>query len=201
MKIFKRKYTFASVVAFCFSVYSGQICAHPDDLSVRRLEQMGIAPSGAVLVQYAAQGDLAVVTLLLEAGVSPMDPERIRKVTALHNASSQGHIHIVKYLIARGVNIDAQDWNGVTPLIAACTTGQIEIVKLLLKYKASVDIVPLKAPTALIAAIQAGRLDIVQVLLVAGATPSLADSFGTTPMEAALTANQAAIVGQLKANQ
>ncbi|CAG8567763.1 11687_t:CDS:2, partial [Dentiscutata heterogama] len=53
--------------------------------------------------------------------------------TALHNASSQGHIMIVRYLLENtSANVDVKSNKGHTPLMNAASKGHISVVKYLL---------------------------------------------------------------------
>ncbi|CAG8502147.1 2563_t:CDS:2 [Dentiscutata erythropus] len=53
--------------------------------------------------------------------------------TALHNASSQGHLLIVKYLIENAdANVDVKSNKGHTPLMNAASKGHLSVVKYLL---------------------------------------------------------------------
>lgn len=53
----------------------------------------------------------------------------------LFNALTSNDIELVKELLAKGVDVNAQDEDGYTPLIIACRKGRTEIIKLLLKHK------------------------------------------------------------------
>ncbi|KAF2962645.1 hypothetical protein GQX73_g10928 [Xylaria multiplex] len=52
--------------------------------------------------------------------------------TALHYATANGHIPIVKLLLSYGAAVDPQDKDGITPLILAAEAGATETLKLLL---------------------------------------------------------------------
>lgn len=158
--------------------------------AVEQLIKIGIEITPERLTQYAAQGDLTTVSLLIDAGLPVNSADPIRKVTALHNASAQGHLRMVVRLLELGANIDARDWHGVTPLIAAVYAEKLSIVQQLLKNGANVNVVPEKAPTALIAAIQTGNLAIVNMLLDANARPDMSDGVSQTPLSAARLAQR-----------
>jgi len=176
----------------CTSLFAQQVPP------LSRLAQLGIDPSPASLVQYAAQGDLVTLDMLLEAGVAPNSVEPRRRVTALHSAAAQGHGRIVQRLLALGVNVNAQDVRGVTPLVAAVSAGHLQVVRTLLRAGAHPDVVPAAAPTALVVAVQAGNPQVVNELLAADANPALADAFGTTPVTAARRANRPGLVAALE---
>lgn len=164
-----------------------------------RLAATGVEVDVARLVQFAASGDVATVELLLAAGLKADAAEPLRKVTALHNASAQGHRRLVERLLERGANVDAPDWTGATPLIHAAYAGQVTAAGALLEAGAGVDVVPASGPTALIAAIQSGKVELVQRLLAKGADPSLASAHGDTPLEAARRRALAPVEAMLQA--
>lgn len=60
-----------------------------------------------------------------------------RKHTALSEASSQGHIDIVKYLLENGADPNSQSDTGRSPLWRAAFNGHIEVVKILLEAGAN----------------------------------------------------------------
>ncbi|TDR33397.1 ankyrin repeat protein, partial [Tahibacter aquaticus] len=85
----------------------------------RQLQQMNVEISVDKLVQYAAEGDLSTIELLLSAGVPIKGADGVHGATALHNAAAQGHRRVLDALIKAGAPLDAVDGNGVTPLMAA----------------------------------------------------------------------------------
>lgn len=176
----------------------GSLSAQPVVAPLARLAQLGIDPSPASLVQYAAQGDLVTLDMLLAAGIAAGSVEPGRRVTALHTAAAQGHGRIVERLLALGVDVNAQDVRGVTPLVAAVSAGHLHAVRMLLRAGARVDVVPAYAPTALVVAVQAGNPQVVNELIAAGANPALADAFGTAPVDAARRANRLSLLPALE---
>ena len=65
-------------------------------------------------------------------------------MTPLHCASQIGDLEIVKHLLERGANIEAQDQDGVTPLHCASYIGHLEIVKHLLERGANTSTLGIK---------------------------------------------------------
>lgn len=167
--------------------------------ALAQLQSTGIGANPARLVQYAALGDWATVSLLLDAGLKVNDREPRRQVTALHNAAAQGHARLAQRLLDLGADVKAQDWHGVTPLIAAVAGGHTKLVTMLLAKGSDVNVVPAAAPTALLCAVQRGDLPMVELLLKAGAKADLADVFGQSPLAAARLSAQAGLEARIQA--
>ena len=55
-----------------------------------------------------------------------------KNVVQLHMASRLGNLACVKFLLAQGLDPNAQDGRGWTPLMEAAVRGQEEVVELLL---------------------------------------------------------------------
>ncbi|CAK4372692.1 unnamed protein product, partial [Aphanomyces euteiches] len=60
--------------------------------------------------------------------------------TALHFASSNGHMNIVKYLIGKGASVNSRDNNGQTPLHLASKNGFLDVINYLLDNDAAIDL-------------------------------------------------------------
>ena len=76
--------------------------------------------------------------------------------TSLYIASQNGHLDVVRELLARGANIEAADNDGVTPLIIASLFGCVDVVRALLAAGANKHHVDNDGTTATSAA---GRAD------------------------------------------
>jgi glutaminase len=96
-----------------------------------RLKKNQTRIEGVVNVCWAAsQGDLAEAQKLAARGVD-LDGADYDGRTALHLAASEGHAHVVAYLIAQGVNPSPVDRWGGTPLIDARRNNHEAVITLL----------------------------------------------------------------------
>lgn len=91
------------------------------------------------------------------------------KSTSLHHACKKGDILFVKFLIKKGVNLNAQDRYGVTPLSIACINGSTAIVNLLIENNADLNIVDHFKISPLLLAVAHRRTTIIELLKKRGA--------------------------------
>jgi ankyrin repeat protein len=90
--------------------------------------------------------------------------------TALHAASSEGHLDVVQALLENGVDVSAKTKDGWTALHVASSEGHLDVVQALLLAKGvDIDAKTNDGNTALEAASSNGRRDIVEELLEKGA--------------------------------
>lgn len=75
-------------------------------------------------------GDLAAVTLLLDAGAD-VNAKQESGRTPLHEAASFGNIEIVKLLLSRRAKTDELDDSGLTALDVAKLSGHADVVNYL----------------------------------------------------------------------
>lgn len=93
----------------------------------RLLPQSGADPQvqddyGSTPLHVAAwNGQLGMVRLLLEGGVSPNVVNNKNGWTSLHAAARNGWLEIVKLLLEQGANVDATDFEGKTLLSQVLT--------------------------------------------------------------------------------
>ena len=107
--------------------------------------------------------------------------------TALMKASSQGHLDILKALIAAGADKDKDNDYGETPLTRAAMHGHVECMKALLAVKTDVNKADNDGWTPLICASFIGHVEIVKLLLAAGAKKDKITTSGDTYGDTALT--------------
>ena len=165
------------------------------------LRMREIEVNAASLVQYAGQGDWTTVQLLVQAGVSVIEPESVKGQTALHAAAAQGHDRMASEMLRLGIKPDAQDTCGSTPIINAAYAGRSSMVSLLLQNLGSLQVnhVAKCGLTPLIAAVLSGDARTVRVLLDANADTRLSDVHGITPVMAAQRKKRDDIVNLLTA--
>jgi len=83
----------------------------------------------------------------------------------LHKAALCGRMDCVKFLLTRGVDINAQGCSCRTPLVCAANEGHTEIVALLLNSGALIEIEDTLDETALHKAATIGNVDLLRLLL------------------------------------
>jgi ankyrin repeat protein len=95
------------------------------------------------LSDAAAKGDIVKVQNLLKKGNNVNDKDKRKPyATALHWAARDGHIEVVKTLLAAGADVNARDFYKETPLYYAIdgkSTNSLEITKLLIDKGADVN--------------------------------------------------------------
>ncbi|KAL8966969.1 MAG: hypothetical protein Q9183_003130, partial [Haloplaca sp. 2 TL-2023] len=96
-------------------------------------DQMG----GTALLRAIDAGQTLVAEILAEADGTDIAVTDDDRRTFLHGAAVNGHVDIVRLLIDKGLNKDAQDQHGRTPLHDGCRNGTVEVVKELLKAGAN----------------------------------------------------------------
>ena len=94
------------------------------------------------------------------------------------NASQQGHLDVVRELLARGADANARSNGGFTALHQASWKGHAEVVRELLARGAAVNARANNGRTPLISACGAGHLAAATLLLDAGADLALLTNAG-----------------------
>jgi len=90
-----------------------------------------ISSGDPILVESAGQGNLEVVTLLVENNAI-IDAVNSDDWTALHKASYNGHIAVVAYLLDHGADIHHTNNMGQTTILLAARRGFAELVQFLI---------------------------------------------------------------------
>ena len=103
--------------------------------------------------------------------------------TALHIVVARRDATWIRFLAAKGANVNLRNSKGVTPLTLASNLGFVEGVELLVKLGARVDEASSTGETALIAAVHRKDAAMARVLLKAGADPKRADNSGRSALD------------------
>ena len=112
-----------------------------------------------------------------------IDSESIDNWTALHLATSAGHLKIMEKLIDSGANIEAETTLKRTPLHIAAIRGNIEAVRTLVMKSAKVNAQDDDDNTPLHIASERGFGEIVEFLLINNADPKRLNSYRKTPID------------------
>lgn len=113
--------------------------------------------------------------------------------TTLLYAVEDARLDIVEELIARGVNLEAQDARGYTALILAAFRGRIPILRLLIQSGANVNGRDRHGNSVLLFAAQHGEREIVKLLVEAGADPNVRGHNGYTALKVARLTDHAEV--------
>jgi ankyrin repeat protein len=116
------------------------------------------------LAAAAAQGDLATLRRLLDAGV-PVDGRDGRGRTALLLATHANRIDAARLLIERGADVNAKDDMQDSPFLYAGAEGRLEILRMTLAAGADLKSTNRYGGTALIPAAHHGHVQVVRELL------------------------------------
>ncbi len=82
------------------------------------LAALGIAYTEEAFFSAALNGDLTVVKLFVEAGMSVNTADN-DGFTALHGAALEGRLSVVRYLVEQGADVNARSYGFTTDLIWA----------------------------------------------------------------------------------
>ena len=133
--------------------------------------------------EAAEKGDLADVKRHLQRGVK-VNARDENGSTPLMSAVMCDHLDVVKYLVAKGADVNAKSSNnGTTPLMSAAMRDLLDMVKYLIANGADVNAKDSEGTTPLMLAATWGHLlDVVEFLVSNGADVNAKDSKGTTPL-------------------
>ncbi|MEM6550736.1 MAG: ankyrin repeat domain-containing protein [Planctomycetota bacterium] len=119
-------------------------------------------------------GNLEGIRSALDAGVSMDGRSPLGEDSALAEASTAGHVEIVRLLLERGAKPNSRKTYDI-PLVTAAREGYLDIVDLLIHHGAKLDAREEGYVTALMEAAGFGHRAVVERLLEAGAKPRLED--------------------------
>ena len=134
------------------------------------------------LFDSAKHGDVTTLIRLLDGGA---DINQKDNMTALHVASMNDRLNIVKVLIQRGADVNCRTGSGSTPLMLASRYGYLDIVKELLSNGANINLLNNNSQTALHLAAYCEQLSCVQCLLLNDANVFIKDNMGKIPKDMA----------------
>lgn len=162
-------------------------CGGDDDLTPVEarvaLKELGIDYTESKFLDAAKRGDLVVVKLFLQAGMS-VDTANERGGTALYSAAANGHLDVVEFLVGAGSSVTTATTNeGFTALHLAAS--HLSVVRFLVEQGAAVDGADNGGITALHRAAGGGHLDVVEFLVGSGADLEVADDDGWTALHVA----------------
>ncbi len=121
------------------------------------------------ILEAALKGHLEIVKLLIDCGAEVNVVNKETNQTVLHMASKASNSDLVKFLIAKGADVDAIDYWKNTPLFSAASGNKKEIVEILISAGACVDFRNDNGETPLWRTTYYESLDAAKVLIANGA--------------------------------
>lgn len=120
------------------------------------------------------------------------------KLAGLTRAAAIGDIAKVNDLLAQGVDVNAQDPQGVTALIVAAFKGNTDLAKLLVEKGADINAKAKRGSTPLMAAVQSRNKEMVKFLLEKGADANAKEELGLNAYQLALMRRDYELTALLK---
>lgn len=141
---------------------------------------------GQELLAAAREGAVTRVEALLDERPDLVHEVDEARRTGLHLAAGRGHRDVVRVLLERGADPNAQDYRDETPLHRAALADRLEVAELLLDQGADPDLAGPQRRTALLfVARETGNVEMAALLLRAGADIEAQDAGADTPLELA----------------
>jgi ankyrin repeat protein len=120
--------------------------------------------------------------------------------SALHIVTERRDIVWLRYLTAKGADVNMRDDKGVTPLQLATSLGWIEGVDFFVERKANLDQSDDTGETPLISAVHRRDAAMMRILLRGGADPDRADNSGRSTRDYAKLDKAGQLLGVIEAN-
>ncbi|KAK2537080.1 Cttnbp2 [Columba guinea] len=139
-----------------------------------------------LLHQAAAQGNVTLLSMLLNEEGLDINYSCEDGYSALYSAATNGHTDCVRLLLTAEAQVDAADKNGFTPLCSAVAQGHVKCAELLIMYQANINHAAERGQTPLYLACKNGNNDCIKLLLEGGADRTLKTSDGWSPVHAAV---------------
>ncbi|XP_006859378.1 PREDICTED: cortactin-binding protein 2 [Chrysochloris asiatica] len=145
-----------------------------------------LAGRPTLLQQAAAQGNVTLLSMLLNEEGLDIHYSCEDGHSALYSAAKNGHTDCVRLLLNAEAQVNAADKNGFTALCAAAAQGNVKCVELLIAYHANIHHAADGGQTPLYLACKNGNKECIKLLLEAGTDRSVKTRDGWTPVHAAV---------------
>jgi ankyrin repeat protein len=162
---------------------------HQHDAVAAELRRSGAASvqlpgyeMGVLMCTFGFEGDKVQLERMLANGVN-VNIADYDKRTALHLASSQGHLQVVEYLLERQADVNCTDRLGFSPLVDALRHDRSEIQKLL-RSKGG-QLLGMEVSVELCNAAAVGDVPRMRALIENGANPNAGDYDSRTALHLA----------------
>lgn len=162
---FKKSLVALTLVASFSLVFSGKILAQIQSLYNPTTEEFAGISS---LMSAVANNDVNGAKFFSKAGALVINQRNKGGATALHIASREGNLDIVKILVENGANLNIADAEGYTPIMRAAIVGNAAVVEFLLSKGAKAGLINTLNESALIHAVQSKCNDCLNLIIDKG---------------------------------
>uniref|UniRef100_UPI00398EAF1D cortactin-binding protein 2 isoform X3 n=1 Tax=Pristiophorus japonicus TaxID=55135 RepID=UPI00398EAF1D len=139
-----------------------------------------------LLHQAAAQGNVTLLSMLLNEDGIDINPPDEEGSSALYSAAKNGYTDCVTLLLTSGAQVDAVGKNLFTPLCAAAAVGHVGCTEVLIAYGANINYAAEGDQTPLYLTCINGHIECTLILLEAGVDYNIMTINGWTPFHAAV---------------
>ncbi|XP_064417620.1 cortactin-binding protein 2 isoform X1 [Latimeria chalumnae] len=122
-----------------------------------------------LLHQAAAQGNVTLLSMLLNEEGIDVNYSDEDSFSALYSAAKNGHADCMMLLLSAGAHVDITDNNGFTPLCLAAAQGHFKCLEILITHSADINHASEGGQTPLFLACANGNNECIKLLLEAGA--------------------------------
>jgi len=158
-------------------------CNHHNERPINETPSPPIVEEKEDIFVAAANGNMSLLTTMLDQQKIDINSVDNDGSTALHWACLKNRMEIVKYLLERGAHIDvANQTEGHTALMWSCVSGNIAVTHYLLEQGANVYKVDNRGYNALHHAIQNNQPIVAHFLISKGVFVDSKDNEGHTPL-------------------
>lgn len=137
--------------------------------------------------------------IVAKSNLEQLEQPSFAGVAPLHIAVKLRDVKTVELLLAKGVDIDIQDGNGLTALHYAIGQNQIELARNLIIKGADMDLPNNEGITPLHQAAFRGDVNLIQFMLDNGASVDMLNKQGATPCQIASAKKNIGATNLLKA--
>ncbi|XP_031794729.1 cortactin-binding protein 2 isoform X2 [Sarcophilus harrisii] len=127
-----------------------------------------LAGRSTLLQQAAAQGNVTLLSMLLNEEGLDINYSCEDGSSALYSAAMNGHTDCVRLLLNAEAQVNTADKNGFTPLCSAAAQGHFKCAELLIAYHADINHAAERGQTPLYLACRNGNNECIKLLLEAG---------------------------------
>jgi len=97
-------------------------------------------PDGNTALHWAAyRDDVDIARMLIQAGANANVKTRLRDVTPLQLAATNGNAAMIELLLKAGADVNVPNGNGTTPLMFAAASGKTDAIRILVDHGANVN--------------------------------------------------------------